>query len=351
MRIALLHYTKSPVVGGVERVIRDQARAMNQLGHEAAVIDREDWRCRIASEWDAIIVHNVFSMPFDLEWTRELTVAVAESESVRWINWVHDVAALNPAYRGTPWMEPVPHAIHVAVSEVRAAEWREVAGLAPDEVLVIPNGIDPGTVLGLTRRVEELLMGPKLQKAEWIGLLPARLVRRKNIELGIEVIAELKRSGMEAVLWVTGAPDPHQLDGGVYLKELKLLADERGVIEKIQFLGEAGELTDADVVSLYRVADALFFPSASEGFGLPLLEAILHRLPVWCTDLPAHREVLQGVPAHWFSVNITARELAVEIMQSVKNDLNSGVSRQVMREHSWSRLCKERLEPLLTQAI
>jgi putative transposase len=39
MRIALVHYTKPPVVGGVERVIGDQARALRALGHEVEVVD------------------------------------------------------------------------------------------------------------------------------------------------------------------------------------------------------------------------------------------------------------------------------------------------------------------------
>ncbi len=39
MRIALLHYTLPPVIGGVERVIRDQAQALRMLGHEVELFD------------------------------------------------------------------------------------------------------------------------------------------------------------------------------------------------------------------------------------------------------------------------------------------------------------------------
>ena len=41
MRIALVHYTKPPVVGGVERVIADQAAALAGLGHEVEIVDFE----------------------------------------------------------------------------------------------------------------------------------------------------------------------------------------------------------------------------------------------------------------------------------------------------------------------
>ena len=44
---------------------------------------------------------------------------------------------------------------------------------------------------------------------------------------------------------------------------------------------------------LYLLSDCLFFPSRHEGFGLPVLEAAMHRMPVWCQDIPAYR-ALEG---------------------------------------------------------
>ena len=37
---------------------------------------------------------------------------------------------------------------------------------------------------------------------------------------------------------------------------------------------------------LYRLADALLLPSREEGFGIPILEAALARIPVFCSDIP-----------------------------------------------------------------
>ncbi|MEQ1750095.1 MAG: hypothetical protein ABL974_11770, partial [Prosthecobacter sp.] len=71
MRLALLHYTHAPIIGGVERVIRDQAAALTVLGHEVQTLTRG--ACQDLALFDGVIVHNVFTMPFDLEWTRELT--------------------------------------------------------------------------------------------------------------------------------------------------------------------------------------------------------------------------------------------------------------------------------------
>ncbi|MEZ5385101.1 MAG: transposase [Prosthecobacter sp.] len=138
---------------------------------------------------DAVIVHNVFTMPFDLAWTRELIALTKERSDIRWINWVHDVR----------WAEQVPQALHVAVSEHRR---RDYAKVTSDPITVIPNGVNVKSVLGLTERIAAL----QLETADLVLFQPTRFVRRKNIELGLRVLAELP----EALYLVTAAPDPHQ---------------------------------------------------------------------------------------------------------------------------------------------
>ncbi len=321
MRIAILHYSKLPVIGGVERVIGDQAKVLSALGHEVEVLTRSEWR---GGAYDAVIVHNVFTMPFDLDWTRELIQQAAATPHIRWINWVHDVR----------WCEKVPQALHVAVSEVRRQEYARVT---TDPITVIPNGVDAGNVLGIMERV----CGLKLENEALILLQPTRFVRRKNIELGLRVLAELP----EAIYNVTAAPDPHQDDGSVYFKELGELAETLGVRDRVWFLGETAPLSDEDVRSLYQMADALFFPSTAEGYGLPLIEAALHGVPVFCSDIPAHREVAVG--AEFFALDEEPRLIAARIRE------HAGVRqrqqrRELMRRLSCEGIVREMLEPLLS---
>ncbi len=54
---------------------------------------------------------------------------------------------------------------------------------------------------------------------------------------------------------------------------------------------ECNTLDDRQVVHLLRHTRALLFPSFSEGFGLPLLEALAVDTPSVCSDLPVFREV------------------------------------------------------------
>jgi glycosyltransferase involved in cell wall biosynthesis len=57
---------------------------------------------------------------------------------------------------------------------------------------------------------------------------------------------------------------------------------------------EATGLPDPAVAALLRDAAALLFPSLSEGFGLPPVEALALGTPVIAADLPVLREVLGG---------------------------------------------------------
>lgn len=342
MRIALLHYTQPPVIGGVERVIRDQANALRSLGHDVQILTRPDWQ---TPDFEAVLVHNVFTMPFDLEWTRELTAWAAKTSQVRWINWVHDVAAVNPHYAHIHWTEPVPQALHVAVSEVRRQDYARATGLPAEQIRVIPNGLDFTSVLGLTERIAAL----RLWDRALVLAHPTRLIRRKNIELGLRVTAALKEQGVDVLYAITGAPDPHQADGLAYFRELKSLVKELDLLGNVLFLGEDAPLTDEDVRSLYGMADALFFPSTGEGFGLPLLEAISHRLPIFCSDLPVHREVI-GEAGQYFGGEKKPNQISAQIMQCRQMTCVIHQRRHLWRAHEMVKICQEHLEPLLCTA-
>ncbi len=97
----------------------------------------------------------------------------------------------------------------------------------------------------------------------------------------------------------------YQLDDGG--ASIRAFADDPGAPELVVI---DDELTDDDVVRLYRSCDALAFPYRGEGFGLPMLEALACGLPVIATAggaadafldddvayrIPARRVPLTGV--------------------------------------------------------
>ena len=84
--------------------------------------------------------------------------------------------------------------------------------------------------------------------------------------------------------------------------------------QAVVFLAEhtTDYLPDEVIADFYRLADALLFPSLEEGFGIPILEAGLAGLPVFCADIPPLRELGEG-GAVFFSPKADPREVAALI--------------------------------------
>ncbi|MBL3940675.1 glycosyltransferase family 4 protein, partial [Bacteroides thetaiotaomicron] len=62
------------------------------------------------------------------------------------------------------------------------------------------------------------------------------------------------------------------------------------------------DIDDAALADLYARVDGLLFASEGEGFGLPIVEAAQHGLPLLLRDLPVFREVA-GEHATYFSAS------------------------------------------------
>jgi glycosyltransferase involved in cell wall biosynthesis len=68
-----------------------------------------------------------------------------------------------------------------------------------------------------------------------------------------------------------------------------------------------GALPDVVLSHLIAGASALLFPSFVEGYGMPIIEALAHRVPVIASDIPVFREIGKGMPdyvppldgSHW----------------------------------------------------
>jgi glycosyltransferase involved in cell wall biosynthesis len=178
------------------------------------------------------------------------------------------------------------------------------------------------------------------------------LTRRKNIELAIAIVAALRRrSDLDIRLLVTGPPGPHNPANEAYLVELLEQCRRLQVPDAIHFLHrvdpQAPRTLDATTVAeLFTVADALLFTSRDEGFGIPILEAGLARLPVFCTDIPAFRES-GGDEVTYFGLGSSEEQVAELILDSLESDPRYRLRQRVLREYSWWRLVHDCLVPLL----
>jgi len=113
--------------------------------------------------------------------------------------------------------------------------------------------------------------------------------------------------------------------------------------EQVNF---TGYIEDADLAKLYRTARLYVFPSLSEGFGLPPLEAMSHDLPVASSNASCLPEVL-GPAAIYFDPR-DENEMARVIFEGLDNNalrqtlIQAG--RQQTQKYSWQKMAKEILD-------
>lgn len=407
--IAILHYSVPPIVGGVESVIQAHVRLLNAAGYHVTVIagdgeadalpDGTDWVhipelstrhpeivqasreleqgrvpenfgelvTRLGSRLEAVlspaervIVHNVFTKHFNLPLTAAL-VHLLEAGTLRGcIAWCHDFTwtsahSRSKVFPGYPWAllrTPRKDIRYVTISKSRQ---RELAGLfdrPEEEIEVVYNGVDPQELLGLSRVGLTLIDRLGLWDAGLILLMPVRVTEAKNIELAIHVAAVLKARNVDPKIILTGPPDPHDQGNMAYFQSLLDLRRELDVENEMRFVYESGPAAQPNIVDmnivgdLYRVSDALFMPSHREGFGMPILEAGLVGLPVFCSGIPAAAE-LGGDDVTSFPSNTNPADVAALILNRLEQNPSWRLRRRVRRELTWKNIFQQKILPLL----
>ena len=383
VRIALVHYSYAPVIAGVELVMAEHARLFGQAGHEVTVVcgrgaptahervvEMEEMRDGAAANiealetklrelftsHDVVMLHNVMTMHFHPPLTAALWKLADEMTAVRFICWIHDLAACNPDYAPlpldrAPWnllAQVHPRVSYVAVSELRRRQFLELTAQPPDRCRTIPNGVDPIRVFDLPPRVAELAQSHGLFERDIVLLHPARLLRRKNIELTLHVTAALNAAGHSCACLITAPPEIHHSASYDYETGLRELRERLGLAFDALFLNDAAPLPDYELRGIFTLADALFFPSRQEGFGLPLLEAALHRLPIFCSDIEPLNTLLGG-SVITFAPDAAPDELAALIARTLNANPAHAARKQTLRNFSWDAICRNFLSPLLAE--
>jgi len=407
--IAILHYAGPPGIGGVESTIAYHARELMQLGYSvrvvsgsgaafaegvetyvnplfgstdprvlevkaqldngqvssdfASLVDELTEALRSAlADGDVCIAHNVSTLHKNLALTAALARLNAEGR-IRVIAWCNDLAWTNPQYAhelhpGYPWdllRCPWENVSYVTISEPRRTELAALFNIAPERIAVIVPGIDPARFWDWSPQMRTLEDHFHFFEADGLLLTPARITRRKNIEVGIRVLAELRRqSTSDFRLIVTGPPGPHNPANKPYLAELDDLRRQLGAEQAATFLYSCGDdpaqpfIPDDDTMSaLYQLADALFFPSLEEGFGIPILEAGLMRLPVFCADIPALHSTGQGDVTYFDPVHDPPDQIAAGILRTLADSPAYRLAHRVRKNYRWDRLIADQIVPLL----
>lgn len=398
-RVLLLHFTTPAVLGGVEQVMGMHARGLRDAGAEVAIVagrgrlpaalrgvrliripevdskhravlamcaalargevpasygtlrDRIERALRPhVDRADRVVVHNALT----LHKNHALAAAIARLAATRpgkFVAWTHDLGWTDAQYDGElhdgePWdrfRRPIENVRYVAVSSERRDETCGLLGLRRADVSVVVNGVDVPAILGLSPAGARLAERLGLYDADPLLLLPARLTRRKRIEAAIAALAALRAKGADAALVVTGSPGAHNLGNRRYLAELR---EQAAGVEGAHLLYALGVRPSYRVIAdLYALADVLVLPTGNEGFGIPIVEAGLHRLPIICTDLPALRG-LAGDDATYLRPDADGPMIARAVTARLASDPEARLRSRAKRL-AWPRVLRERVVPVI----
>ena len=144
------------------------------------------------------------------------------------------------------------------------------------------------------QKIDVALLGPGIPE-DANGPPPAETRRRFEIGDSPFVLSVLaKRPHKNAARLIEAfarVPDAVLVIPGystAYETELQSRIEDAGIGDRVRLLGW---VDDAALDGLYRAADCFVFPSLAEGFGLPVLEAMLRGTPVACSNATSLPEV------------------------------------------------------------
>jgi glycosyltransferase-like protein len=221
----------------------------------------------------------------------------------------------------------------------RLSEWQSRSIVEPDELFVVSelwqhklevefgrrstnvgNGVDTeryaprrGTYDSEARTRYRLGDGP-------IMLSVGGVEERKNSIRLLEAFKQLLTVRPDAQLVIAGGAS--LLDHASYRRQFEsLIAADRNLDRAVTRLGP---VPDAHMPSLYRLADALVFPSVNEGFGLVILEAMASGTPVVTSRIAPFTEFLHENDVVWcdpLNVASIANAMAAVLLEPLHSRL------------------------------
>jgi glycosyltransferase involved in cell wall biosynthesis len=261
-----LHLLGSSVEGGAETYFVELVSALHQAGLPTAAAIRANAGREAALRAAGVPVHTLgFGAPLDFL-TRPGAAALGRKlHAGALVAWMSRAASRTPP---GPWRRIARLGGYYDLKYYRGfdllvgntediRDWIVGQGWPADRVVFVPNFAEAKDALPVLRASLDTPEGAPLL----LGM--GRLHPSKAHDVSLKALAALP----DVWLWIAGS--------GPIEGELKALAAELGVADRVRFLGWR-----SDASALYRAADVCVFPSRYEPLGNTVIQAWAHGLPV-----------------------------------------------------------------------
>ena len=201
----------------------------------------------------------------------------------------------------------------------------------PDRLVVAYPGLDPDLDGAVdARALERFRRRPDVPERFLLYL--GTIEPRKNLDRLIAAFALLVRRGYEGRLVIAGGSGWGDVD-------VRGLAGDAGVADRLLV---PGYVSEADKPLWYSAAEGFVYPSAYEGFGLPVLEAMACGTPVAAADNSSLPEVVGDAGLLFDPNNIDSMVAALEKICRNSNPIQSlrRKGRRRAREFTWAETAR-----------
>lgn len=266
------------------------------------------WACFNRHSFEIIHAHNtslgMISSLVGRLFRKKVVVKIPGMNGMRWLNGDTIPRRLRR------WILARMADRFVAVSTEAIGPLRQ-AGIAPEKIVLIPNGVQLNEVpQGLSRAaLKKDLIG---ETDSQVILFVGRLVREKGLERLLNVWASLPHRRQRVLLIIGDGP---------LRAALEAQAEALGLSPSVRFLGHQPE-----AIRYYPIADLFVLPSITEGMSNALLEAMAAGVPAIASDAGGNKEVIEdrksGFLVDWDRTSECAQLLAdllsdVELRQTI----------------------------------
>jgi glycosyltransferase involved in cell wall biosynthesis len=172
-------------------------------------------------------------------------------------------------------------AVIFAISEHTKLDLVRILGVPAARVVVAPLGADESWFEPRPEADLERVCVKYALSGQWV-LYVGNTMPHKNVGGLVRALRRAREAVPGLTLVVAGREDTYRAAVATEIKR-------NGLESAVRFLGE---VSDADLTCLYRLALVFATATLYEGFGLPVLEAMACRTPVVCYETSSLPEVL-----------------------------------------------------------
>lgn len=160
-----------------------------------------------------------------------------------------------------------------------------------------------------------------------------RLESMKHVEVAIEALGWLMKSGMENLVLLIGGT-------GQEGNRLRQLVKKKGLGDHVRFLGFVPQ---EELPGYYALADVFVFPSTFETFGIVLVEAMAAGIPVVAARAGAIPEIVVDGETGFLVQPLSPESMAVRLRSLLENDsLRQGMGQagrdRAVKCYDWDKL-------------